>query len=549
MSDVLEIIEPLANILEIDIDIIDKHGMRLAGTGIYKHRIGATVNEIVYENILKNKELTIVENPKYNINCIGCANSFQCMKKFIMGIPLYSKQEVVGIILFLSFSQEKRDDILKKIENYSRALKTLSETVATKIFNYKYNEIYKELYLNMSRGVIITDDKEIIVDHNRAAHVMFPELRELIKKKIFYSEVSEGRYKLMISGIEINIVGKINITSDGKRCITFKKVENIEEEALFDRLLIGKSRVIINLKNRMKKISKLDSPILIKGDIGTDKDMFAKVIHNFSNRVHRKYMSINCRDEKFDEIGTKIFGNDKEGTLIIGKIEAANGGTFFIDEIEHLSISHQKKLLHFLKTSKITSDCGNHEVELDVRIIVGTKANLLELVNRNIFLENLYYAISAVEIEVPSFKYRRDDIEEIVEYLVKKYSTLLNKQIKGIDPKVIKIFEDYEWKGNWKEVESTVKLMVELSENNSIITPDLIPEEIKLKKENYIKGIKKVRKLSEIEREEIVLALSQFGMETEGKKKAAIKLGIGIATLYRKIEFYQIDKKEILNYR
>ena len=539
------LIESLANILGVDIDLVDTSGIRLAATGIYKNKIGKKISEYIYEKAITDRDIVIIENPTNNKECRGCFNASQCMKKIIIATPIFIKKEVVAVVGILSFNEKVRGEILSKIDSYTNFLKNFSKIIGTKIFQDNYFDLYHELFLKMSKAVIVLNEKGIILDYNRSAHVTFQNVKDLVGKKVNMTTVGQDKYELSVSGVNVDVEGVVYGADNGKSYIVFKQIDRKNYSKLSDGLLLGKSKVILELNGKIRKISSLKSPVIIKGDMGTDKEMIAKLIHNISDRGKERYVSINCRDESEEKLEEKLFGNDINENLHVGLLESADGGTLFIDEIEYLPINLQKKLLHFIKSSKISPVNSTKEIVLDVRVVVATKINLLEEVKNNNFLENLYYEMNTNVVEIPSLRYRKDDMDDIINYLIEKNAELQNKNILDIDDKAKKVLIENEWPGNWKELEAVIKLLVESTKNNGIIEFESIPEKIRFKDDYYDKKNRKIRKITEIEREEIIAALIQYGVETEGKQKAAKKLGIGIATLYRKMENYQIDKKTL----
>ncbi|MGL6064902.1 MAG: sigma 54-interacting transcriptional regulator [Fusobacteriaceae bacterium] len=540
-----KLVDPLSKILELDIEVVDKKNIRLVSTGIYKEKKYEESQEQMYKRVIEDKSIKIIENPRNNIECRRCLYSGECSKTILVALPILVKNDVVGVISFFSFNRETREKILSKIEEYINLFRELSGRIGEFFFRSGYFEIYSELFQNMSKGVVITDDKGIILEYNKEAHRAFITLKELIGKKIIISPINRDGYLLQIGNVKLDVTGKLVHLNNRKNYLIFKIIQERKEDSLPDGLLLGKSKVIVGLKKKFQNVIKNDSPILIRGEIGTDKEMFSRWIHNFSSRCNGIYLSINCREENEEKLEKKIFGIDIDENLQIGLLEGANGGTLFIEEIEYLPLHLQKKLLYYLKTSKVSPINSEREIDSDVRIITSSKEELLDKVEKGEFLENLYYKINTTDIEIPSLRYRKDDLEDIIEYILERKGKLKNKNILKIEVRAKKVLLDYEWRGNWKEIEGVLDVLVDFVEDDGVLKYENIPEKIKYNTSNYLeRKNKKIKKLSELEREEIISAIYQYGEDTEAKKIIAKKLGIGIATLYRKIENYQIDKKK-----
>lgn len=543
-----KLIEPLSKVLELDIEVVDKKNVRLVSAGIYKEKKYEKSSEQMYKRVIEDKSLKIIENPRNNIECRGCLYSRECSKTILVALPILVKNDVLGVISFFSFNREIREKILSKIDEYLELFKGLSEQVGTLFFESEYFEIYSDLFQDMSNAVIITDEKGIILGYNKEAHRAFITIKELLRKKIVIKPTNKEGYQLEIGNVKLDVTGRLVHLNDKKNYIIFKTIKELRNGTLPDGLLFGKSKVIVNLKKKFQNVIKNDSPILIKGEIGTNKEMFARWIHNFSSRCDGVYLSIHCQEENDKKLDEKIFGIDIDENLQIGLLEGAHGGTLFIERIEYLPLNLQKKLLHYLKTSKVSPLNSEREIHSDVRIITSSKKDLLEEVEKGNFLENLYYRINTTDIEIPNLRYRKDDLEDIIDYLLDKNSKLKNKKILKIEDKAKKALINYEWRGNWKEIEGVVDVLTDFVEDDGVVKYENIPEKIRYNTFNYQeKKNKKIKKISELEREEIISAIYQYGEDTEAKKIIAKKLGIGIATLYRKIENYQIDKNSSKN--
>ena len=348
--------------------------------------------------------------------------------------------------------------------------------------------------------------------------------------------LNNKNYEINLLGMKKEVVIEIEEKKKNLRILYIKKIFEMKSIMMDDGILLGKSQAMKELKEKMLRLLNLNLPILIKGGIGTKKEMFAKWLHKNSERKNNRFISVNCLDEKYMKLGDEKYYIE----LIQNKLDLAIGGTIFFDEIESMPLFLQERLLMFLNSKKIDKTTKNN-----VRVIVGTKKNMLELVEKNEFLEDLYYKLNLHILDIPDLKHRKDDILEILDYLLTKYSKEMGKTIKKIEKESKMILLNYEWKGNWKEIDGAIKYIVDLVEEDGVIKSSYIPEKIR-RTYNYEDFKKrKIRKLEDLEREEIVAGLIQYGVTSESKKQISKKLGIGIATLYRKIENYQIDKKEI----
>ncbi|ERT67549.1 sigma 54-interacting transcriptional regulator [Cetobacterium somerae] len=544
-SNLQEFLVALSEINAIEIEVVNTDKVRVFSTGVYKERIGEISDECLYEKVISEKRTILIESPKNNKECKVCFNN-RCLKKIILATPLTYKEQILGAISIFSFSLSKRDEILEKITLYTDILKKISRQITDSFFIENYSELYHEIFLKMKKAVFILNENGQVIDYNRSANSYFSMFKELRGKKVIINFKEDNNYVLSIGNISLEVKAEIKSFENKRSFIIFKKSNKFVFEDNFDQLLIGKSKAILELNRKIKMVSNSKIPVMIKGEVGSDEEIIGKLIHNLSERRNKKYVSINCRDEDEEHLEEKIFGNDFNKNLKIGLLENLDGGTLFIEEIECMPIHIQKKLLYYLRTSMIIPENSEKQIISDVRIIVSTRIDLLEKVRQNKFIENLFYAIDSVKIEMPGLKYRKDDMDEIVEYLIEKHSKIQNKKIDGINEKAKKLLIESEWKGNWKELDNALKVIVELTPDDNEIGIENIPERIKELHITKDMKFRKIRKIAEVEKEEIIAALSQFGTDTDAKQIVAKKLGIGVATLYRKIEKYQIDKKSLI---
>lgn len=211
-------------------------------------------------------------------------------------------------------------------------------------------------------------------------------------------------------------------------------------------------------------VAEKDIPVLIVGETGTGKELIAKRIHNLSNRYKMNFIPINCYAIPENLFEVEIFGSEKGAfTGAIdkkGKIEIADKGTIFFDEITELSLNCQAKLLRFMDLSEFFRVGGNKLLKSDVRIISATNKNIEELVKEKKFREDLYYRISVVQIYIPPLRERKEDIKILTDYFLEIYSKEFNIEDFKIDEKILEKFLKEEWRGNVRELQSKIKRLI-----------------------------------------------------------------------------------------
>lgn len=319
--------------------------------------------------------------------------------------------------------------------------------------------------------------------------------------------------------------------------------------------IIGESKPMLELKDMIKKIGNTDSTVLIAGESGTGKELIARAIHLAGSRGNKTFVAINCaaipehllESELFGYVKGAFSGANHDGK--IGKFELANRGVVFLDEIGDMPLNLQSKLLRIVQEKKFTRVGSNELIDIDIRILSATNKDLLKLVSENKFREDLYYRLNVIQLEVPPLRERDEDIFLLVKWFIDKYCKKLNKNITYIDNEVKEMLVKYPWPGNIRELENTIEMAINLVDDDGIIHKGLINKYIlrhfdkpEHKKVNTITKIhefsneSEILSLEEIDKIYIKKVIEYYGEDTKGKKKAAKKLGISLATLYRKLE-------------
>lgn len=309
--------------------------------------------------------------------------------------------------------------------------------------------------------------------------------------------------------------------------------------------IIGGSDSIKETINIAKVASRGNSNVLIMGESGTGKELFAQSIHSNSPRKNKPFIDINCaalplslaESELFGYEGGSYTGARKEGQP--GKFELADGGTIFLDEIGELPLSIQAALLRVIQERKITRIGATTSRDIDVMIVAATNRDLFKSVEENTFRGDLFYRLNVFNINIPPLRENKEDIPELVYNFIGKYNKLFNLNIEGIEEEALNILRDYDWPGNIRQLENMIERSIQLAENKKIRVKDL-PSYLKTHFNKI--NLKDTRgRLESQEKKEIVNVLKK----TMGNiKQTSEILGIGRATVYRKIERYNIDIEE-----
>ncbi|MGA2824262.1 MAG: sigma-54 dependent transcriptional regulator [Bacteroidales bacterium] len=308
----------------------------------------------------------------------------------------------------------------------------------------------------------------------------------------------------------------------------------------FDKIL-GTSKEIKDSILLAEKVAPTDSTVLLEGETGTGKELFAQSIHNASPRKNKPFIAVNCSAFPKDLLESELFGfkkgaftgatSDKKGLF-----EEANEGTLFLDEIGEMYYDLQAKLLRVLEDQSFTKVGDTKLVHVNVRILAATNLDLLKEVQNEHFRPDLYYRLSVFKIRLPALRERIEDIEKMALFFIRFYAMKTNKQVIGMDPAFLAQLKRYDWPGNTRELKNIIERTVILTDHE-ILTSDLLPYELFTPSKSAVtqdfEG-----SMEELEKIHIrkILALAKGN-----KTKAAERLGIGIPTLYRKLKKYGLE--------
>jgi PAS domain S-box-containing protein/TyrR family helix-turn-helix protein len=316
---------------------------------------------------------------------------------------------------------------------------------------------------------------------------------------------------------------------------------------------IGSSKIVCNSKimkdllGTVIRVSQFDSTILITGESGTGKELIADTIHNNSMRKDKPYIKVNCGAIPENLLESELFGYDygaftgakKEGKL--GFFQLANEGTIFLDEIGDLTFNLQVKLLRVLQNKEITKVGGNKLIPIDVRIVTGTNRNLLELVEKKLFREDLYYRLNVVPVHVPPLRERKDDIPALVGHFVQLFNRK-HKLNKKFSSEVIELFIKYDWPGNVRELENLIERIMVIS-TKDILTrvelPSYLTDAVSdNKSEISVSGIMPLQEaVADVEKQILEKAYAQY----KTTRQMAKQLKVNASTIVRKAAKYGIS--------
>jgi len=301
--------------------------------------------------------------------------------------------------------------------------------------------------------------------------------------------------------------------------------------------IITSSPQMMKVCQTIEKVSPTNATVLIEGESGTGKELVARALHDLSARSSENFVAINCAAIPETLLESELFGYEKgaftgAAKTTLGKIETAQGGTFFLDEVGDLPMSLQVKLLRFLQERIIERVGGRKEIPVDVRVVCATHRHLDDMIKSGSFREDLYYRISELPIRIPSLRERPGDSVLLARFFLEKYAKEQGRTIRGYTKDALRLVERYEWPGNVRELENKIKRAVIMCESKQIRAED-IDINIDTEDEQELFNLKDVRENAE--RMAIIRAL---GVKDGNVSQAAELLGITRPTLYTLLNKY-----------
>ncbi|PYV43141.1 MAG: hypothetical protein DMG06_11810 [Acidobacteria bacterium] len=312
--------------------------------------------------------------------------------------------------------------------------------------------------------------------------------------------------------------------------------------------IIGRSPVVEGLLNQIAVVAPTRSTVLLLGESGTGKDLVAQTIHQCSSRKERNYLPLNCAALNPTLLESELFGHER-GSFTgatdrrIGKLELADQGTLFLDEVGEIPLDMQVKLLRFLETREIMRVGGGTPLKLDVRLIAATNCDLPAAVEQGKFRKDLYYRLKVVTLKMPPLRERVEDIPLLVSAFVKAFSQEHRKNVRAVNAEAMAVFTRYSWPGNVRELRNLIENLVVFSRGEEITLADL-PSELQDSQRDFTgtesPALFDELSMAAVEKQAILQALEKTG---GNRLKAAQILGIGLRTLQKKLKDYGMTER------
>lgn len=569
----------ISKIAGVDVEVVDDNLYRVAGTGMFAAGVDASMAQEghVYRKVLETGKRRVIYQPGEELVCQGCPNFLNCPEEIELAMPILAEGHPIGVIGLVGSSREQKLHILENEMLFLELIEQIADFISVKAME-RERALQREALLStlnatlehIQQGILILGKDFRVTDCNRAAMEQL-ETPNLAGERIFLEATGDNlakytEYSLTALGRQYRLMGTYlpvpQPTRDYQSVLIFYRSREIKERyfetaalpAVDKTSILGSSPATLKLKEEISKVARSTSTVLITGESGTGKEMVATSIWRESDRRDKRFIALNCaaipesimESELFGYVKGAFTGADPNGRM--GKFELANEGVIFLDEIGDMPLYLQSKLLRVLQERKIVRIGSNQLMDIDVRVIAATNKDLKKMVREKRFREDLYYRLDVIPLRVAPLRERLEDIEDLTLFYSQRFARKFGKKAPRLTEEVMDALKGYRWPGNVRELENAVEYMVNLMGEDGTLDVSMLPEDIRTRSREAAAptengpgkqtGAGQILSLRELEKNAIRQALLQCGNHTAGKAMAARKLGIEMATLYRKIQQY-----------
>ncbi len=591
LSNISDYIEQTANIiggvLELDVLIVDQALQILGDSDLESISQDQCIRkDSILATVIEDREMKVLTSKDDHEGCRACKNKAECNVVMIIAIPIIYRGQVVGSLGVIANSEHDKEKMLSNKANFLKFIDRMLELIINKLDEEKafeeitlLNKRVEVILDSMDHYLVLVSERGEILQANENFKSIFSDLLKVDYPKVLTDFLDfELSDRILFGNAEIKYK-EIKIGSDSEQGKTAKNsaktdfvlsskpvILNQKERGailsirsfkdIADELtelythsldvafhdLVGESKVIKDIKDKIRQISASSSTVLIDGETGTGKEVVARLIHNTSSRKDQPFVAINCSAIPEDLMESELFGYEdgaftgaKKGGKI-GKFHLADGGTIFLDEIGEMALHLQAKLLRVLQEQQVTKIGGLKSTKVDVRIIAATNRKLEDCVKSGMFREDLYYRLKVIPISIPPLRERKDDLSLLIDYFLNVHAKRINKKIHGFSDDALKVLMNHPWKGNVRELRNVIEFSINMTASPMIRVSALPSDMLQPVREDF-DGLN----IEENTRRLMRYALDQYGTTTTGKEAAAKALGISLATLYRKMKEYGLQ--------
>lgn len=561
--------------INLNMQVIDRDRLCIAAAGspTIRSRIGlySRPDGIIARLYLNGAKRIYVRHPGFEEACRGCGD-FQkgdrgCLYRCGAMAAIRLEEKTIGAIAITGETDEALERINQQEDQIYAFTEALAVLIGDKLMENRriqqvntYAKFLQTAISAISHGVILINSDGVILAQNdsftkklglvpdelngKKIQTIFPNLTvDLLEKMRGNGELYELHHHGSVFLVEVLSTSQSDtstgfvLTLDDLKDTYHRayRLADQPKDLIFGDIL-GKDPDFLSFKTKVHSVAGYDSTILLTGETGSGKELFARAIHAASRRKNEPFVIVNCGSIPDTLIESELFGYEKGAFTGAnpagrhGKFYLADKGTLFLDELENTPLYMQQKLLRVLETGEVERLGGKNTIHVDVRIIAASNRNLDEMVKEGTFRQDLYHRLSVIPFRIPPLRERGEDILLLTEHFIDIFNTKYDKNIKRLSDEVRKLFMQYRWPGNIRELQNAIEFAVSMC-IGTVITMDHLPYFLRIETNRP-----PIRKLHDIELEYIKKAVNQFGWTDEGKTKAAKSLGISRATIYRKLK-------------
>ena len=566
-----QVAEALCSVIGLDMYVLDDSLTRVAGTGRYKDYVGLVLPPgSANHKVLTKGDMVFIPQAKEGPICESCPLRSRCIETATIIHPMRWQGSVVGTIAVGTFDTTRAGCLNSTRADLVRFLERVGDLIAAKLGEEKLVKTIavlsgqlKTILELVSEGVLVVDGSGRIRLANKIARKIlgirdcpdFLDLEAVFPGNPFVDVLKYGTEcldrevhtnlprpfnKLITAAVRLDCGDAEGVVIllrplERARTLPYRTTDNVSANFSFDSI-IGASDGLLVAKEIARKAASRDSSILIVGETGTGKEVFARAIHRASSRSNKPFVAVNCAAIPESLLESELFGYE-DGAFTgarrggkPGKLELANGGTLFLDEVGDMPLHLQPKVLRVLESHEVERVGGTRPFPLNIRVIAATNRDLEAMVERGEFRADLFYRLNVIRIDIPPLRDRLEDIPLLVEHFLRRVSQRmgLHEQLQ-VSPEAMDMLTHYHWPGNVRELANVIEFAANIAEG-PMTTSSTLPSP--LRSRQHMSGF---GNLETLENEAIMRALARFGLSTSGKKLAARELGISLSTLYRRI--------------
>lgn len=551
-------------LVQFDLSVVDDSRMRIAGTGRYGQYVGLHLpEESAFYHVIRNNAPLIIFNPLEHEVCQTCTVRNICLKEVSIIYPIQIDNEAIGAISIAEFSEEAKDKLIGMETELLAFMKNLSDFIASKVKEAEKQKRMDAILNTVKEGIVLTDAAGTILMCNermeqagaQAGNPLSTLLPGYVAEKLLKADkpIEDWPYEREDGNrwgtywITVKNVQPDNPQSD--LLFLFREQEEWNRgssdsdhngiHTVHLEQIKGKSAILEEAKRIAASASLASSNVLIQGESGTGKELFARAIHQMSDRSSGPFIAVNCAAIPENLLESELFGFE-EGAFTgakkggkPGKFEMAQNGTLFLDEIGDLSLHLQPKLLRVIEYNKVERVGSVKPIDLNVRLIAATNQNLERMIAEGRFREDLYYRLNVIQLPLPPLRKRREDVMLLSHFFLKKYNRTFGKRIETFSEQAEQMLLLYQWPGNVRELENAIEYAVHVEQTDAVEAASL-PAKLRAAASPHT-GQSADYNLKQLEKSTIQQLLHQYGDHLEGKTMAAKQMGISLSTLYRRL--------------